>query len=159
MFCSLAIEYQNGTYMQFPVPQFTEVEDRIIGPLTVKQFVILLATAAIVFVAYSTTKDYYITGLVAFLFGIPGIVLAFGQFNGRPLYASAGALINYWSRPKFFTFQKEMAGMVFTEVKNIEQKPAPVVVNQEDTRSRLKKIQYQLEQREQQEAELLNRKP
>ena len=31
--------------MQFPVPQFTDVEDKIIGPLTLKQFGIILPPA------------------------------------------------------------------------------------------------------------------
>lgn len=144
--------------MQFPVPQFTDIEDKVIGPLTVKQFVIILLASAGVFVAYSTTKDYYLTGFVAFVLGVPALLLAFAQFNGRPLYASAIALINFWTRPKFFIFRKEMATAVFAEVTDVEKQPATQPVDPVDTRSRLKKIQYQLEQREQQEAELLHKK-
>jgi hypothetical protein len=44
----------NVLAMQFPVPQFTDVEDKIIGPLTVKQFFILLVSAAIIF--FSSTS-------------------------------------------------------------------------------------------------------
>lgn len=145
--------------MQFPVPQFTEVEDKVIGPLTVKQFVIILVAAACTFVAYSTTKDYYLTGVVGFVLGVPALILAFGQFNGRPVYASAIAMINYWTRPKFFIFRKEMESAVLPEVKDIPQeKPVTAPTETGDTRSRLKKIQYQLEQRAQQEAELLTPK-
>ncbi len=145
--------------MQFPVPQFTEVEDKVIGPLTVKQFVIILVASACTFVAYSTTKDYYLTGTVGFVLGVPALILAFGQFNGRPVYASAIAMINYWTRPKFFIFRKEMEYVVVPEVKDIEQpKPTPSLVGADDARTRLKKIQYQLEQRAQQEAELLTYK-
>ncbi|MBP9686751.1 MAG: PrgI family protein [Candidatus Doudnabacteria bacterium] len=145
--------------MQFPVPQFTDVEDKVIGPLTVKQFVIILAAAACTFVMYSSTKDYYLTAIVGFLLGVPALILAFGQFNGRPVYASAIAMVQYWTRPKFFIFRKEMASVVFAEVKDVpQQKPQASEADAEDPRSRLKKIQYQLEQRAQQEAELLTRK-
>lgn len=144
--------------MQFPVPQFTDAEDKVIGPLTVKQFVIILAASACTFVAYSTTKDYYLTGAVGFFLGVPALILAFGQFNGRPVYASAIAMINYWTRPKFFIFRKEMETAVLEHVKDIEQqKPVAPTADAEDPRSRLKKIQYQLEQRAQQEADLLTR--
>ncbi len=37
--------------MQFPVPQFTEVEDKIIGPLTLKQFGIIFGVGVIIFLA------------------------------------------------------------------------------------------------------------
>jgi hypothetical protein len=143
--------------MQFPVPQFTEVEDKIIGPLTVKQFLILVVTAGVIFFCYSLTKDYYVTGAAFVLAGIPGLAIAFGQFNGRPMYASITVFLNYWTRPKFFTFQKQAASSAVTNVKDLEQKPEVKSgdASGEDAHTRLKKIQYQLEQRAKQEAELL----
>lgn len=143
--------------MQYPVPQFTEVEDRIIGPLTIKQFVILLVTAGIIFFAYSLSKDYYVTGAAAALVGIPGLIVAFGQFNGRPMYVSLVVFLDFWTKPKFFVFRKQAADHPTGRVKNMEQ-ATPVSSTAgpaEDARSRLKKIQYQLEQRASQEAELL----
>lgn len=148
--------------MQFPVPQFTEVEDKIIGPLTVKQFLILLVTAGIIFFCYSLTKDYYVTGAGFIIAGIPGLAIAFGQFNGRPMYASVTVFLNYWTRPKFFTFQKQAASSTVSTVKDLEQKKPDLKTGDatgEDARTRLKKIQYQLEQRELQEAELLGVAP
>ena len=146
--------------MQFPVPQFTEVEDKIIGPLTVKQFLILLVTAGIIFFAYSLSKDYYVTGAAGVLVGIPGLIVAFGQFNGRPMYSSSLVFLNYWTRPKFFTFQKQASSHTVAAVKDLEQqKAAPTKTEPgDDPRSRLKKIQYQLEQRAKQEEELLQPK-
>lgn len=145
--------------MQFPVPQFTEVEDKIIGPLTVKQFVILLVSGGIIFFAYSLSKDYYVTGAAGVLAGIPGLAIAFGQFNGRPMYASVTVFLNYWTRPKFFIFHKEAESKTITAVKNLasqaQTKPAEPG---EDPRNKLRKIQYQLEQREKQEEELLGKK-
>ena len=37
---------------QITVPQFLDVEDRIIGPITVRQFVILLVGSGLIFAAY-----------------------------------------------------------------------------------------------------------
>ncbi len=148
------------TYMQFPVPQFTEVEDKIIGPLTVKQFGILLVTGGVIFAAYSSTKDVYVTGVAAFLVGLPGLVLTFGQFNGRPVYASLFIFLNHWTRPKFFIFRKQSATMhIGTDKESqIVQTEAVPAVATEDPRERLRKIQYQLESRATQEVDLLGKK-
>jgi hypothetical protein len=144
--------------MQYPVPQFTDVEDKIIGPLTLKQFFILLVTAGIIFLAYSLSKDYYVTGAAGFLVGAPGLVLTFAQFNGRPMYASGPIFLNFWTRPKLFVFRKESE--IQTSVTSVQDlKAAPQAAEHaqpgENPRNRLRKIQYQLEQRAAQEEELL----
>lgn len=142
--------------MQFPVPQFTDVEDTIIGSLTIKQFLILLGTMGLVFFFYSVTKDLYVTGAAAVLIGIPGLVTTFGQFNGRPMYSSARVFLNFWTRPKFFIFRKQAMTDGVTDVKNLEQAAQPVPTEPgDDPRNRLRKIQYQLEQRAKQEDEIL----
>ena len=38
--------------MQFIVPQFIDVEDKIIGPVTTRQFVVLLAAGAMIVIDY-----------------------------------------------------------------------------------------------------------
>lgn len=142
--------------MQFPVPQFTDVEDTIIGSLTVKQFLILLGTMGIVFFFYSITKDLYVTGAAAILIGIPGLVTTFGQFNGRPMYSSATVFLNFWTRPKFFIFRKQAVTDGVADEKNLQQTAQQVPTEPgESPRNRLRKIQYQLEQRAKQEDEIL----
>ena len=37
---------------QFVIPQFIDVEDKIIGPITVRQFIIMLAGGGLVFISY-----------------------------------------------------------------------------------------------------------
>ena len=72
--------------MQYAVPQFTDVEDKLIGPLTLKQFFVVLATGGLVLFFWT------ILGLSVFffLFALPtallGLGLAFGKFNGRPVF-------------------------------------------------------------------------
>ena len=142
--------------MQFPVPQFTEVEDTIIGSLTVKQFLLLLGTAGIIFLFYSSTKDLYVTGAAFIFIGIPGLAVTFGQFNGRPMYASAMLFVNFWTKPKFYIFKKQAAADGVSNVKSLQQAAAVAPGDPgENARNRLKKIQYQLEQREKQEEEIL----
>ena len=47
--------------MQFPVPQFTDVEDRIIGALSFKQFGIVFVAALIIFAVYTISKSIFAT--------------------------------------------------------------------------------------------------
>ena len=57
--------------MQFSVPQFVEVEDKIIGPLTLKQFLVLLGGGFVVFVLYKfiTNAFFFISLTLLFLLG------------------------------------------------------------------------------------------
>jgi hypothetical protein len=143
--------------MQFPVPQYTEVEDRIIGNITVKQFFILLVAGGVVFFSYSLTKDYYVTGAAGVLVGIPSILVAFLPFNGRPMYFSTTAFLNYWTRPKLYVFQKQSMTSKVVSVDNLQKPKDKAVGEIEDPRSKLKRIQYQLEERAKQEEEALRK--
>ena len=69
--------------MQFQVPQFIEVEDKIFGPLTFKQFVYLAGGAGMGYVLWRLLPIYLAAPLVACMFGL-GAALAFFKYNGRP---------------------------------------------------------------------------
>ena len=70
--------------MRFQVPQFIEIEDKIFGPLTLKQFIYLAGGGGISFVIYSIIP--YI--IVALFFIVPvmifSVALAFYKINGKP---------------------------------------------------------------------------
>ncbi|MDP2586861.1 MAG: PrgI family protein [Candidatus Komeilibacteria bacterium] len=70
---------------QFTVPQFIDVEDKIIGPITVRQFVIMIVAGLLLFL------EYKLSDLTFFLFiGIPTalvfLVVAFVKINGMPFH-------------------------------------------------------------------------
>ena len=146
--------------MQYPVPQFTDVEDKIIGSLSIKQFGILFAVGIVIFLAYSTTKSLLVAAFFFVLFGIPGLAVAFGKINGRKLYQTFPFVIKFITSPKVLVFYKEanrIGGQA--QFKNVEIKPeqqqAPL--SREDSQTRLAAVNKLLEQQRQQEAELLNR--
>ncbi len=70
---------------QFTVPQFIDVEDKIFGPITVRQFVILLADGLVLFVCYKLA-DLALFVLLLAIFGGFGLVLAFVKINGQPFH-------------------------------------------------------------------------
>jgi len=69
--------------MQFQVPQFIEVEDKIFGPLTFKQFIYMGGGAGACYIVYRVLPLFIAGPLVLIVAGLAA-ALAFFQFNGRP---------------------------------------------------------------------------
>ena len=70
---------------QYTVPQFIDVEDKIIGPITTRQFIILLADGLIIFILYKILVFTYFVIFGVLLFAIGG-TLAFLRINGQPFH-------------------------------------------------------------------------
>lgn len=91
--------------MQFKVPQFIDIEDKLIGPLTLKQFLYLLGGGGLLTVLW-----IYLKLGVFLIIGIPiGIIvlgLAFYKVNGRPLIYLLGSLIKYLTKPRLYLWKK-----------------------------------------------------
>ena len=83
---------------QFVVPQFIDVEDKIFGPVTARQFVILLVAGLTLFVAFKIAD----TALFVFLLSIIGsfaLILAFVKINGQSFHYFILNLIQTLRRP------------------------------------------------------------
>jgi len=70
---------------QFVVPQFIDVEDKIFGPITTRQFIILLCAGLILFVSYKLADMVLFIFLLAIIGGF-ALVLAFVKINGQPFH-------------------------------------------------------------------------
>ena len=143
--------------MQFAVPQFTEVEDKLIGPLTLKQFLVLLATGGVVLFFWSLLK----LSIFFFFFAVPvgtiGLALAFGRFNGRPLFGYIGSFLSFFSRPQVRIFMREEPIVVMHVESQKSKVKSKIATTEEPTESRLKKLAYLLDQKSQEEKELITR--
>ncbi len=66
---------------QFTVPQFIDVEDKVIGPITVRQFIIMLFSTGLVALCY---KLFYFTTFLVLTIVIvfTTIIVAFVKVNG-----------------------------------------------------------------------------
>lgn len=70
---------------QFTVPQFIDVEDKILGPITTRQFLILLVSGIIVFLFYRFADiALFVTALV--VIGGFSLMLAFVKVNGQTFH-------------------------------------------------------------------------
>lgn len=70
---------------QFTVPQFIDVESKIIGPVTTRQFVIFLGAAVILGISYRIFDFALFVTIAIFVF-IIAILFAFVKINGRPFH-------------------------------------------------------------------------
>ncbi len=83
---------------QFVVPQFIEVEDKIFGPITTRQFVILLVTGLILFAAFKWA-DTALFIFLAVLIGGLALVLAFVKINGQSFHYFLLNIVQTLRRP------------------------------------------------------------
>lgn len=92
--------------MQFRVPQFIDIEDKLFGPLTFKQFVYLAGGAGLVFVLYKTLPFFF-----AFLLIIPvaglAVALAFYKPNGKPFIFLFQSAVKYFTSNKLYLWKKK----------------------------------------------------
>lgn len=92
---------------QFVVPQFLDVESKIIGPLTVRQFIIFLAGAGMIFLVFKLASFWMAAIEGILVFALTG-VFAFLKINGRPFHFFLLNLIQTLRRPTLKIWNKEV---------------------------------------------------
>lgn len=92
--------------MRFTIPQFIDVEDKIIGPLSVRQFLILLGGFGILFLLYRIVSFVIFILLGIPLFGLSGI-FAFARINGQPFHYFLLNILRTMKTPPTKVWQKE----------------------------------------------------
>ncbi len=83
---------------QFTVPQFIDVESKVIGPITTRQFLIFLATAILIAIFYKIF-DLSLFVTVSIFVSVIAIAFSFVKINGRPFHFFVLNLIQTWRRP------------------------------------------------------------
>ncbi len=141
--------------MQFPVPQFTDVEDKIIAGLTFKQFAIVFGAGVFTFVIYTISKNLPITIAVGLITGVPALALVFGKLNGRPLYASAGNFIQYLFGAKIYVYHKEGKDFFEDQIPVPVEKQVQAPKDLKETAVKIKELNYILQQQQSEENKLV----
>lgn len=91
--------------MNFQTPQFIEQEAKIIGPLTLKQFLYVAAAAGLSFIAYYIFNLFLWFMISAILAGL-AIALAFVKINGQDLPKILLSAFAYLWQPRIYTWQR-----------------------------------------------------
>lgn len=133
--------------MQFQVPQFIEVEDKIFGPLTFKQFVYLIGGAGIGYILYRALPLYVAGPLIA-LFGGLGAALAFFQYNGQPFILALEHGFYYFVKSKLYLWSNEQALSSQKKSATMAALPAPAPYIPQLSGSRLHELSWSLDIKE-----------
>lgn len=100
---------------QFQVPQFIETEDKIVGPLTIRQFLYLAVAGALSGVCYLIFQPFLAVLLTLVFMGIGG-VLAFAKVNGRTMTSFLGSAFSFiWNRKLYIFAVKKDDGSQLTK--------------------------------------------
>ena len=91
--------------MQYQVPQFIEVEDKIFGPLTLKQ-VIYLAGGGGACLAIYTLLPLYAAIPLSLPFAALALALAFYEVNGRPFIVAMEHAVGYFFGTKLYLWKQ-----------------------------------------------------
>lgn len=110
---------------QYQVPQFIEVEDKIFGPLTLKQFVYLAGGGGLCLLFF-TLLPLYVTVILAIPVLAFSAGLAFFQINGRPLIHAVEHAFSYFLGHKLYLWKQRKAGEDVKEV--VAEKPSTLPV-------------------------------
>ncbi|MEK7606448.1 MAG: PrgI family protein [Patescibacteria group bacterium] len=92
--------------MRFEVPQFIEVEDKIFGPLTFKQFVYLAGGGGLCVIIWIFVPKIIGIFLILAVAGF-ALALAFYQPNNKPFVALLEAALRYGTGGKLYIWKKE----------------------------------------------------
>ena len=72
--------------MQYKVPQKIDLEDKIIGPLTLKQFIYLLGGGMIDYMILSVTQSSFGGWVLIILVSLIALAFAFVQVEEQPFF-------------------------------------------------------------------------
>ncbi len=94
--------------MQFQVPQFIDVEDKIFGPFTFKQFIYLVGGAGASFVLYKILPIYLAIPVILPVAGL-ALALTFYKVNNRPFILILESAFNYYISSKLYVWKQRKA--------------------------------------------------
>ncbi len=93
--------------MQFKVPQFLDIEDKIFGPFTFRQFAYLIGGGGLCFVIYRTTP-LWVGALPILIIGGFSLALTFYKVNNKPFIFVLEAAFSYLFRDKLYIWKRRM---------------------------------------------------
>ncbi len=133
--------------MRFVVPQFIERESKILGPLDLKQFIVIGTAVAICFLFY------FFLPLTLFIIACiviigTGIIFSFLKIGGIPLPSVLASFLKFSIGPKIYIWRKKEQPEIkiykeetkIKDEKSEEGSPLKIAGN-----SRLKKLNTQIE--------------
>lgn len=137
--------------MQFKVPQFIDVEDKLFGPFTFHQFAYLIGGAGIIFVFYKLLPIWISIFLILPVAGL-SLLLVFYKINEKPFIFYLQAGIVYLISSKLYIWKQRL---IKPDNKDKEQEiPNLTSIVPMTTENKLKDLSWSLDIQNQEEKEI-----
>ena len=128
--------------MQFKVPQFLDIEDKIFGPFTFKQFVYIAGGAGTAYVLFKALGLFLGFIPIAIVVGL-ALALAFYRPNNKPFVDIIEASFKYFFQNKLYIWQQRKIK------KQIKKEELPKLQEEENAtevnRSKIKDLSWSLD--------------
>ena len=92
--------------MQFKVPQFIDIEDKVFGPFTFRQFAYLAGGAGFVYLSFKILP-VLIALIVAPIFASLALALTFFKYNDKPFIHVLESFILFYSKSRLYLWRKQ----------------------------------------------------
>lgn len=136
--------------MQFQVPQFIEVEDKVFGPFTIRQFIYIAGGAGLSFMMYRLLPGFVSIVTIPIIAVLSGM-LAFYKYNSRPFVEFVESFFKYSTSGRLYIWKKEIkAPQKQTTPTKQNPQNTPTVFVPKLSESKLKELSWNLDIRESQ---------
>lgn len=92
--------------MQFKVPQFIDIEDKVFGPFTFRQFAYLAGGAGLVYLSFKLLP-ILIALVVGPVFAAFALALTFFKYNDKPFIHVVESFIRFYTRSRLYLWHKQ----------------------------------------------------
>jgi len=133
--------------MRFQVPQFIEVEDKIFGPLTIKQFIYIAGGAGLCFILFRFLPLIIVIPLGVVVLGF-SLGLAFYKINNKPLIYILQSAFGYLLSGKLYLWKKKDRTTNQTTTTTIRNTDLPPIYVPKLSQSKLHDLTWSLDIKE-----------
>ena len=93
--------------MQYQVPQFIDVEDKIFGPFTFKQFIYMIGGISLAYIIYRFIPSIILSAIPMIVVLAFSGILAFYRVNNRPFINVLESAFKYSIGAKLYLWRKD----------------------------------------------------
>ncbi|MDP4020619.1 MAG: PrgI family protein [Candidatus Adlerbacteria bacterium] len=128
---------------QYQVPQFIEIEDKIFGPLTLKQFLYLAGGGGLCLIFFTLLPLWLAIPLMLPVIGFVA-ALAFYQVNGRPFIMAVEHAFSYFFGNKLYLWKQRQTQAVGDKQQTIAKSQTSAMIVPALSESKLKDLAWSL---------------
>lgn len=131
--------------MQFRVPQFIDIEDKIFGPLTFKQFIYILGAGGAAFVIWTIIQIHIIAIIIILPVSGLFLALAFVKINERPFIDFVESLVRFFTQTKIYIWKQPAQNIMEKDIAPLVIEATKQTAIEKTRQGRLREIAFGLD--------------